>query len=210
MHMSTEQCEPQVGSQPENAASTPAPTLIFPGLYHNYELVFRAAAEALEGREGAIAEFGVYDGRTTRLLASLGREVYAFDTFEGMPASTYDPILDSHNPPGKFAPQPTTYEGLVRLPNVHVYKGLFADTLPTVPEDLKIVLAYVDCDHYLSHKQVLAWLPRHLVTDAVLVFDDYTSCPGAHKAIDEFMELYRLGGVRLTLAYNKVIIWPKL
>ena len=182
--------------------------LIFKGLYNNYTKLFKEIFTMLEDSPGAVAEFGVYEGNTTKILAAHGREVYAFDTFEGMPNSTYDPRLDGCNPPGKFRPRVSVEQELSTYPNIHIVKGLFADTLPTVPQDLKFILAYIDCDHYLSHKQVLDWLPDYLLPNAVLVFDDYKTCPGAKVAIDEFIAIYKLLGLNLELVENKVIIFP--
>jgi hypothetical protein len=131
----------------------------------------------------------VYHGNGTRELASLdpNRTAWAFDTFEGMPAADYGGAEDASDPPGKWKPNTSNpaemFEG---IPNVRIVKGRFADTLPTVPDGTKFILVHIDCDWYLSHKQVLNWLAdNHLADRAILLFDD-PGLPGAKRAIDEW------------------------
>ena len=133
---------------------------------------------------GAIAEFGCYDGGSTRLLAELGRTVYAFDTFDGIPTADYCRSFDAANPPGKFrptAPVAALFEG---YSNVVPIVGRYADTLPQ-HSDLRFAFAYIDCDLYASYRQVLAWLPQRMLGDCFMC-DDYLSCDGAARAVDEW------------------------
>ena len=175
---------------------------------NNFEL-FQELMKTREGLAGDIAEFGVYAGDTTRLLAGLGRRVWAFDTYNGMPALDYDYNSDQDrcNPPGKFNPCKTPGELFEGYKNITPVVGRFADTLQTIKPSVKFVLVFVDCDYYASHKQVLRWLPRRLVDGAVLVFDDYQRCKGAKNAIDEFLQKYK----DLKLEYeDRVIQWLKV
>lgn len=171
----------------------------------SHKELFKEHISNWEDAPGSIAEFGVASGATTRMLARLApnRRVWAFDTFEGMPREDYTEALDYHNPPGKFNPHKTVEELFRGVKNITPVIGRFADTLDGLTMHPKIFLAYIDCDYYASHKQVLEWLPSRLLPGAMLVFDDYKNCPGAKKAIDEFVEKYNL---KLT-ENEKVVIW---
>jgi hypothetical protein len=137
---------------------------------------------------GDIAEFGVYAGATTMQLAGLGRYVWAFDTFEGIPAEDYIEGLD-RDEPRKFTPPPVVWERLARYPNIYPVIGRFEETLPEMPRGTRIVLAYLDCDLYLSAKCALHWLGMHLVENSVIVIDDYDTHPGIQKAVSEFLAM---------------------
>lgn len=134
---------------------------------------------------GDICEFGVYAGRTTEQLATLNRIVWAFDTFDGIPAESFTEGLDIDNP-GKFLPPSDTLLRLETLRNVRAIVGRFEQTLNNFRR-VKVVLAYLDCDLYLSAKCALAWLGKHLVEGGVIVLDDYATHPGIQKAVAEFL-----------------------
>jgi hypothetical protein len=134
---------------------------------------------------GDICEFGVYAGATTVQLAQLNRFVWAFDTFQGIPAEDFIEGLDVDHP-GKFAPQPEIFELLGQYKNIMPVVGRFEETLPDIRQE-KVVLAYLDCDLYLSAMTALAWLGNHLVAGGVIVLDDYSTHPGIQKAVKEFM-----------------------
>ena len=136
---------------------------------------------------GAIAEFGVYNGGSTRHLAGFGRTVFAFDTFEGMPSQEFNGALD-HDEPGKFKPQLPLNQMFEGYHNVIPMVGRFVETLPKVPAHTKFVFVYMDCDLYESYRLVLDRLAKgRLVQGAAIVCDDYPHCKGAVKAIDEFV-----------------------
>jgi len=134
---------------------------------------------------GALAEFGVYNGGSTRQLAGFGRTVYAFDTFEGMPQVGFDPKLDECNPPGKFKPDLSVEAMFKDYPNIIPMVGLFDATLPQLHPDVCFAFVYLDCDQYYGHQVVLAALRDRMVTGGKFLLDDY-SLAGARKAVDEF------------------------
>ena len=138
--------------------------------------------------EGPIGEFGVFQGGATVQLASFGRQVYAFDTFEGMPTNTpYDETIDNSNPPGKFIPEPTVVESLETYPNIKCVKGIFQETLPVFDPSVRFAFAYLDCDWYSSYQCVVRWLSDRMRPGAVGLVDDYIMCDGCRKAIDEMV-----------------------
>jgi hypothetical protein len=138
---------------------------------------------------GDFAEFGVFEGGIIdKMIPFQGtRQIWAFDTFEGIPEEGYIPELDGNDPPGKWKPSILTLPYLEGLLNVRVVKGLFQNTLASAGVGT-LALVHMDCDNYMSYKTVLDWLPAHLTTGSVVVFDDYNGCAGAKKAVNEFCD----------------------
>lgn len=159
-----------------------------------YLLIRHAMAEDA----GDIHEFGSFMGGSAvfmgTVLKGLGRKtrVFAFDTYEGMPAT--DAVRDLHSR-GDFSQ--TGYEGLLEFieasglaEHVQPIKGEFSATLPGVlAQGGKVGLVHVDCDIYEPIKYVVrACLPQ-MSPAAHVVFDDplHGSCLGAFDAVQELM-----------------------
>lgn len=140
---------------------------------------------------GDVAEVGVYQGGTARLLAQAlaptGKAIHLFDTFQGMP-TTVDPRRDQHKA-GDFAD--TSLEGVQHYlrdcPNLHFYQGLFPQTAGPV-EEKTFCLVHVDADIYRSVRDCCQFFYPRLERGGMLIFDDYgeKTCPGAKQAVDEF------------------------
>jgi hypothetical protein len=148
----------------------------------------RRAFQALvyNGIEGDYAEFGCWGGRTFTLasgaarLLGHGAHLWAFDSFEGLPASE-DP-RDDHKAwlPGAMAMSQSAFidtcvrNGVPRASFTTV-PGYFDKTLTAGGTALprRICFAYVDCDLYTSTREVLTFLADRLCHGAVLAFDDY-------------------------------------
>jgi predicted O-methyltransferase YrrM len=146
---------------------------------------------------GAMVEFGAFKGGSAifmaRICAALhpGTQVYAFDTFAGMPQT--DRTIDAHNA-NDFADvdfdELQAYVSSVGLRNLHLVRGTFEETAPQVlPEVGAIRLCHIDCD---IRSAVLysyeASLP-HMVPGGYLVFDDalYSSCLGATEIVEDVL-----------------------
>lgn len=146
---------------------------------------------------GHIIEFGAYRGGTAFFMGALARrvlpgvQVYALDTFEGMPPTDRD--IDAHGT-GDFAD--TALEEVLAardcfgLENVHFVKGLFENTAaPVLQEAKSIALAHIDCDIFSSVKYSYDCVKPHMVPAGYLVFDDSTAstCIGATEAVERFV-----------------------
>ena len=146
-------------------------------------------AKYVEGKEGEIAEIGVYKGGTGKLVAKAcpDKSVHLFDTFSGMPEIERD--IDLHRK-GDFAD--TSLDSvkmfLSDCNNVIFHPGFFPDTAEAV-RDKKFCLVYIDVDIYQSVKNCLEFFYHRMVPGGVMVFDDYEwrNCPGVKKAIIEFL-----------------------
>lgn len=148
-----------------------------------------ALKPVLAGVPGACAEFGCYEGgNTCRIMMAFGRPTYGFDTFDGMPDDGYDAQLDSWNPPGKWKPRINAVK-LMQDIGLYPVIGKFSDTIPVFDRehpDIRFTFVHIDCDHYNSYKQVLAYITPRMSPGGIVIMDDY-ECAGAKKAVDEWM-----------------------
>lgn len=136
---------------------------------------------------GAVAECGVYKGGTLRLMARFlpDKTIYGFDTFNGMPVEAVRDF-DKHQA-GDFGD--TSLEEVTQfladLPNVVLIPGIFPATFSQVPADEKFCIVHLDCDQYDSYNNALDFFMPRLSDGGYMIFDDYTHCEGAKRAIDE-------------------------
>lgn len=148
--------------------------------------------------DGDIAELGVWRGGGAKFIADifkdgckLNKNLYLFDSFEGM--KKVDSNEDRHKI-GDFSD--TSFqrvEALVAAPHsINISVVLKQGWIPatfTGLEDTKFSFAHIDLDLYEPIKDALSFIYPRLLRLGVLVFDDYgfASCPGARKAVDEFV-----------------------
>lgn len=129
---------------------------------------------------GAIVEIGVYKGGSASQLAKLGRPLYLYDTFEGIP---YQGKWDTGNPVGKFAD--TSAEAVqAMIPSATVVKGLFPQSLIAMPS---VGFVHADADQYESTKAILEVMPPLMVRGGFILLDDFgvEDCQGCTEAVYE-------------------------
>ncbi|MEH1127829.1 TylF/MycF/NovP-related O-methyltransferase [Micromonospora sp. CPCC 206061] len=160
---------------------------------------------------GAIVECGVWRGGSmhvvARTLLSIGdtsRDLYLFDTFEGMtPPTDKDRTYGGRPAADLLASQPKTAriwaiasledvkQGFEAIPypqdRIHYVKGAVESTLPAQAPD-KIAILRLDTDWYESTRHELESLYERLASGGVLIIDDYGTFQGARQAVDEFVE----------------------
>ncbi len=145
--------------------------------------IYRLAGQTAKV-EGAIAEFGVFQGGSARLLcdAKGGRDLHLFDTFAGLPATgEHDPTFAQ----GGFAGSREGVEKLLRpFPGVHIHEGFFPASAQGL-EHLRFSFVHMDVDLYESTANGLLWFYPRLERGGVLISHDYDS-PGVRKAFAEF------------------------
>ncbi|HST34937.1 MAG TPA: TylF/MycF/NovP-related O-methyltransferase [Solirubrobacteraceae bacterium] len=166
-----------------------------------YRLARHADRDALDG---ALVDCGTYNGGSTALMSAgaPGRAIWAFDSFEGLPApslrDTNDPTLDLEQAAEFFRDQCVGSEDRLREAvrrfgspdHLHVRKGWFDVTLPTArPQIGPIALLHVDGDWYDSIYCVLENLYEQVVAGGVIVIDDYAGVPSAGRATDDFKRM---------------------
>lgn len=173
--------------------------------------------------EGAIVECGVWRGGSMRAAAETllalneaSRDLYLFDTFEGMTEPNdidvdvdIDIGMQREAPTAKwkrlqrkdggndwnYVPleqvQKVIYETGYDQTKIHFVKGRVEDTLPKHSPQ-KIALLRLDTDWYQSTHHELVHLFPNLVPGGILIIDDYGSFKGSKKAVDEYFELHNI------------------
>lgn len=123
--------------------------------------------------DGLWLEFGVHSGCTVCLLAEYCKEIYGFDSFEGLPEdwvkSDYEVLKK-----GYFNMYGNTNLVRNKPKNVHLVKGWFNESLPPflrVCKD-KCAFIHIDCDLYSSTKTVLTLLKDRIVSGTIILFDE--------------------------------------
>lgn len=160
---------------------------------------------------GSIVECGVWRGGSMQACAKTllaegveDRELYLFDTFEGMtPPTDEDKRLDGKSaqelldiqgkdrPIWAVATLDDVKSGFEKVPypaeRIHYVQGKVEDTVPgEAPEQISILR--LDTDWYASTKHELEHLYSRLVSGGVLLIDDYGYWQGSRQAVDEFLE----------------------
>lgn len=159
---------------------------------------------------GDIVECGVWRGGSMHAVARVldaaddhSRDLYLFDTFEGMPPpSEKDRKLRGRSAGDLLAASEKTANvwayasledvkaGFENVPypgeRIHYVAGKVEDTVPDeAPE--QISLLRLDTDWYESTRHELEHLYPRLVSGGVLIIDDYGWWQGSRDATDEFM-----------------------
>jgi O-methyltransferase len=168
------------------------------------------------GVPGAFAECGVWRGGsvlamilTLQDLAVTDRDIYLYDTFEGMTAPTeHDvsalgpPVLETwtearqrgEHPWGQVFGSDEFNEPTVRKTvlstvypkeRLHFVRGPVEETLPGAAP-AAIALLRLDTDWYESTRHELQQLYPRLSHGGVLLVDDYGHWAGARRAVDEY------------------------
>lgn len=169
-----------------------------------------AAVEHLVQREieGSIVECGVWRGGSmmavARTLLDMGvddRDLYLFDTFEGMvPPTEHDVrVLDglSAARPESLTPAIAVSQDEVAAAlrstgypssRIHLIRGPVEETLPSGGGPESIALLRLDTDWYESTRLELEYLYPLVQSNGFLIIDDYGHWAGAKKAVDEYLE----------------------
>ena len=156
-------------------------------LVHIYECLVNAARLGLKG---AVVEFGVFKGGTTRFIADLTSvldqdwEVFGFDTFGGFPPRRS--ALDMYDHPGAEFSDFESVKRYVEPTGVILVEGDIVETasnLGTKP----IVLAFFDTDNYSSAKAGLEAVVNNIVPGGAIVFDHLTGVDRFRYTLGERM-----------------------
>jgi hypothetical protein len=161
---------------------------------------------------GAFVECGVWRGGsmmaaalTLLELGDTSRELFLFDTFQGMtPPTSKDSLFDG-TPASEVlrnarrdeaesywcvADQRDVHENMLSTgypsAKIHLVPGQVEETIPAHAPDA-IALLRLDTDWYESTRHELVNLYGRLARHGVLIIDDYGHWQGARRAVDEFL-----------------------
>lgn len=164
------------------------------GSRHGRNLIELAREVHRKEIPGSIVDCGVWNGGSTILLGTGApdRDVWAFDSFEGLPKpGPRDP--DAHPAwEGKAQGSEELLEaGFFRYAGdpsrLHTVKGWFEHTLPAAREEVgKVAILHIDADWYESVSLALDVFYDRVVPGGFVVIDDFTTWQGARDATTEF------------------------
>ena len=168
---------------------------------------------AQHGIEGDIVECGVWKGgsmmavaRTLQESGLMDRNLYLFDTFEGMTAPTHEDVNFRERRVGCYRCLPkygkesshgwacSSLDEVRRnlettgYPVEHMFfvKGKVEETIPE-QAPARIALLRLDTDWYESTYHELRHLYPRISPGGVLIIDDYGHWAGARKAVDAYL-----------------------
>ena len=133
---------------------------------------------------GCFVEVGVFMGGSawhlTQLARQQDRQIYLYDTFEGMPYFDKEDVAGV--PVGMLKTDFAAVRGAVG-PYPHMYKCVFPNDVDLPPE--RIAFAHIDVDAYRSTKETIEALKPLMASGGVMWFDDTNTLEGAQQAVRE-------------------------
>jgi len=178
--------------------------------WRGLEATYDAALDVeSRGLDGAFVECGVAKGGSAALMAMVAagsgssRKVWLFDSFQGLPPPTEDDYEGESNSTGTHIGRLAegaclgTYEEVEDLmfnklhlsrSDVSLVEGWFEDTIPRMAEEARpIAILRIDADWHDSVRTCLDHLFDNVVPTGYVIIDDYGTCFGAKKAVDQFI-----------------------
>jgi hypothetical protein len=174
------------------------------GLEATYDVVYSVEQR---GVPGSIVECGVARGGSAALMGLVARrhgnrrELWLFDSYEGLPEPTAEDFAGGKTgthvrelPPGSCLGLQEEVAALLfdRLlldrEKIRLVKGWFENTVgPHVGRVGTIAVLRIDADWYESVKCCLDNFYDSVAPGGYVIIDDYSSCFGAKRAVDEFL-----------------------
>jgi hypothetical protein len=133
--------------------------------------------------KGCIAEVGVFEGNTAKLIAEIEKEkeIHLFDTFEGFPYTD-----KFYTKGGSKADLGEIKRRFADNKNVFFHKGVFPKETAGAVKNKRFSLVHLDADLFLSTYQSLQFFYQRMVVGGVMVFHDYYHLPAVTRAVDKF------------------------
>jgi hypothetical protein len=156
-----------------------------------------SSIKAVSKIQGAIAEFGVYKGSTSKLICQVkgDKPLYLFDTFEGMPNEKITEKDRWRENTHRNTTLKEVREYLADFDNVVFVPGVFPDSASLVPalSEVKYSFVNIDVDLYESTIQALQYFYPKLMIGGRLVshnyglkFSDGGDTPGVKDAFSDY------------------------
>lgn len=150
----------------------------------------RELLKLVESLEGDTAEAGVYRGASSwficRAREGRGSRHFAIDSFAGLSAPAEED--GSYWRSGDLRTHEEAAGRVLAGFDATIVKGWIPEAFSRVDTD-KLVFAHIDVDLYEPTLASLDFFYPRLVPGGIVVCDDYgfTTCPGARRALDEYM-----------------------
>lgn len=146
------------------------------------------SAENTENIVGDIAEVGVYRGGSAKIICeTTKKQVYLFDTFEGLPRIGREDDTAQFRKGEYNASYDDVKNYLKEYANIQFHKGLFPNTATPV-KNKQFSLVHLDVDIYESTLRGLEFFYPRMSEGGIIISHDYTCAVGVKKAFDEFFK----------------------
>ncbi len=170
----------------------------------NEAFLVHSLARAQSGLPGAMAEVGVYQGCSAKLisLASGGVRLHLFDTFEGLPEPGPDEI--GHLRACQYRSGLAAVRAfLADEPNVVFHPGRFPQTASGL-ESERFSFVHLDVDLKSSTRAALDFFHPRMVPGGIILTHDYSFLDGVREAFAEFLAL--AGGQVIELPTSQALL----
>ena len=144
-------------------------------------------ARAQSKLEGSMAEVGVYQGCSAKLIsaAGAGRALHLFDTFDGLPEP--DLAERKHLRQSQYRSSLSSVRRFLdREPGVVFHPGCFPATAAGL-EDERFSFVHLDVDLKSSTRACLEFFHPRMVPGGVIMTHDYSFLDGVREAFAEFL-----------------------
>jgi O-methyltransferase len=169
---------------------------LVPGNRRSFERKFVVAefVKSVRSVHGDMVECGVYNGATAYFMAQatagigVPRALHLFDSFQGLSAPTA--VDGDYWQAGSLAISEEAARAVLSASEgVVFHRGWIPDRFPEVA-DRQFAFVHLDVDLYQPTLDSLAFFYPRTAPGGVLICDDYgfTTCPGATRAVDAFMQ----------------------
>ncbi len=155
----------------------------------NEAFLIHSLAKAQSKIPGAIAEVGVFEGGSARMICESKGEVplHLFDTFSGLPpAGEFDACVHRNKKNLYACNLESVQRYLHSFPNVHFHKGVFPHSAVKLPGDEVFSFVHFDVDLYKSTLSCLEYFYPRMSPRGVMLSHDYSILHGVRKAFSEF------------------------
>jgi O-methyltransferase len=178
-------------------------TMLSPEFYINNLIL----AGLFQHVKGAVVECGTWRGGMIAGIAELlqeDRDYYLFDSFEGLPPAqeidgegalrwqqdTQSPYyFNNCRADETWARKAMQLSG---AKHVYIHKGWFSSTLKNFDPAVKISILRLDGDWYESTIECLERLYPFVVSEGLIIIDDYYAWDGCSRAVHDYLSKYKL------------------
>jgi hypothetical protein len=162
-------------------------------------------ARAQSGLGGAMAEVGVYQGCSAKIIsvASGGAPLHLFDTFTGLPP----PDAREHKRlrEGQYAASLSGVRNfLADHANIHFHPGLFPETAAPCAET-RFSFVHLDVDLKSSTLRCLEFFYPRMLRGGVILTHDYSYLHGVRAAFDEFLATREERAIEMSTSQAMVV-----
>lgn len=153
-----------------------------------------------QNTHGCLVECGIWRGGMSAAMAEIlpGREVYLFDSFEGLPNAQEIDGKDAKKwqenklSPGYYdnckAEMEVAKQAMDKSNSTYyLVKGWFKDTLPNYEFKNEIAVLRLDGDWYESTMDCLKYLYPLVAKGGLIILDDYYTWDGCSRALHDYL-----------------------